>query len=651
MSMRFQHQWKSAIDFDFYIQELNSSSLIERFWLEPVLTSSLNKKTHVLLSANIGYGKSTTVSQIMCAGVYSPWHHLRQMTNAYHMCRFNYKASIQSDNFIRNLAGKIVNDVPELGNAILADEHALDYLEEYKCRQDPFLCLERVILAPMKHIQTKRKYLVIIDGLDECDTPIGNDLYDLLAQKLSDFPSFFKFLFTSRKISRVLYEFKTLQNVLEIDLEVFEERNILDAQRFIEITSNFSDEKKLQLVHLSNGNLLHIDSYLDYCRKIQHVRTNGATFVEWNAIFEVLCAAANPIDLDELFLISGLNDDKRISFSILLGNEFSHFLKHYDNKLSFQHKSFKEFLTNKSRKLLPFYINITKGHTLFTKHLLNKPTSKHLLNEKALLDIASHVALTYNKQFAKTFLKLFNRTNLEHYRLLIYMAREVNCYATANLVIQLIIQTGVSSSNMSNAAFIASSNGNFKTLISFHENKVNFKSKYHLNLEHILKGADLVHMCKFVFFCGYNVLHIAAQRGYVKIVDYLLNKYPDILYEQNSIHLNAFQLAAENGHTKLVKRFLEIDSSLADQHSLYYASQQGHDEIVSLLLNYVDDTCLPCNGDLYWLPTLSFRKQNNVTIPIETLYKKPNYFQYVDFSQLVQMQQNKNMQYFWTTGG
>ncbi|XP_052074097.1 uncharacterized protein LOC127711981 [Mytilus californianus] len=658
MSMRFQHHWMSAIDFDYHIQEFNSSSIIERVWLEPVVTSSLKKQMHVLLSANLGYGKSTIVSQIMCAGVYSPWHHLRQMVNAYHMCRFNYKASIQSDIFIRNLAGKIVKDVPELGNAILADEHALDYLEEYRCKQDPFLCLEIAIIAPMKHIQTERKYLIIIDALDECDTPIGNDLYDLLAKKISDFPPFFQFLFTSRKISKILYEFKTLQNVREIDLESFEERNILDAHRLIEITSNLTDEKKLQLVNLSNGNLLHINSYLDYCRRniscefskvpktlenIYHFNlerilgTNGTSFEEWNALFEVLCASANPIYLDDLFLIAGLDDNKRRTFSILLGNEFGHFLKHYDNKLSFQHKSFKEFLTNESRKLLSFYINITKGHTLFTKHLLHKPTSQKLLNEKALLDIASHVALTYNIQFAKTFLKLFNRTHLEHYSLLIYMAREINCYDTANLVIQLIIQSGLSSSNMSNAAFIASSNGNFKTLISFDENKVNFKSKYNLVLEHSMKGADLVYMCKFVFFCGYNVFHIAAQRGYVEIVDYLLNKYPDILYEQNSIHLNAFQLAAENGHTKLVKLFLDIDSSLADQHSLYYASQQGHDEIVSLLLNYVDETCLPCNGTLYWLPTLSFRKQNNVTIQIEALGKNSNYFQNLDLSQLGKM--------------
>ncbi|CAG2253635.1 unnamed protein product [Mytilus edulis] len=462
------------------------------------------------------------------------------MTNAYHMCRFNYKASVQSDIFIRNLAGKIVKDVPELGNPILADDHALDYLEEYRCRQDPFLCLEIAIIAPLKHIQTDKKYLIIIDALDECDTPMGNDLYDLLAKKL-------------------------------------------------------------------------------------------------NAIFEVLCAAANPIDLDELFLITDVCANKRRTFSMLLGNEFGHFLQHYDNKLSFQHKSLKEFLTNDSRKLLPFYINITRGHTLFTKHFLHEPTYQNVRNEKDLLDIASHVALTYNNQFSKTFLKLFNRTHLDHTRLLICMASEVNCYDTANLIIQLITQSGLSSSNMSNAAFIASSNGNFKTLISFHEKKVNLKSKYNIYLEHSMKGPELVHMCKFVFFCGYNVFHIAAQRGYVEIVEYLLNKYPDILYEQNSIHLNAFQLAAENGHTNIIELFLDIDLSLADQHSLYYASQQGHGEIVSLLLNYVNETCLPCNGTLYWLPALSFRKQNNITIPIEVLGKNSNNLENLNLSLLGQM--------------
>ncbi|CAC5364563.1 ANKRD50 [Mytilus coruscus] len=637
MSMRFQHHWMSTIDFDFYIRELNSSSIIERVWLEPLLISALKTQTHVLLSAHLGYGKTTIVSQILCAEVYSPWHHLRTMAVAYHMCRFNHKDSILSDIFIRNLAGNIVKDVPELGNAILADVYAIDYLD-FKCDKDTFSCLEIVIFAPLKHIQTDKKYLIITDALDECDTPMGNDLYDLLSKKLSDFPSFFQFLFTSRKIHRVLYEFKTLQNVMEIDLESYTERNILDAQRFIEITSNLTEEIKtniscdLSKVHKTLENIYHIN-----LKRI--LGTTSTTFDDWNALFEVLCAAANPIDLNELFLIAGLDDDKRRTFSILLGNELSHFLEHSNGKLSFQHKAFKEFLTKDSRKHMLFYTNETKGHKHFSNYYLHINTSQNQIDTKVLLDIAYHVALTYNKQIVNEFLQ-FYCARLKDCEILNIMARDVNCYDTANLVIHLINKSGLISSNMASAAFISSANGNHKTLRALLENNVYFKSKYNHVVEHTMKGAELVHMCKFVFFCGYSIFQIAAQRGYVEIVDYLLKKYPYMLYEQNSIRLNAFQLAAENGQTNIVKLFLDINSSLADPHSLYYASQQGHDEIVSLLLNYVNDTCLPCNGSMYWLLTLSIRKQIDVTLPVEALDTNSFYFRSLDIIQFDEMRRN-----------
>ncbi|CAG2253645.1 unnamed protein product [Mytilus edulis] len=307
--MRFKHSWMSDVDFDFYVQELYNASIIDRDWMVPELTSFLEMKKHVLLSAQLGYGKSSTVSQILCAEVYSHWNHIRTMTVAYHMCRFNHKDSIQSSNFIRNLAGKIVNDVPELGNAILADVYALDYLG-FKCEKDPFSCLEVVIIAPLKSIQTDSKYLVIIDALDECDTPMGNDL----------------------KINKVLYEFKILQNVIEIDLDSFTHKNYLDALRFIDTTSNLTVKDKDQLVNVSDGNLLLVYSYLDYCRGnvscefskvpntleyIYHanleriVGTNGTSFEEWTAIFEVLCAAVSPIKISELFEMTGLYDDKQ----------------------------------------------------------------------------------------------------------------------------------------------------------------------------------------------------------------------------------------------------------------------------------------------------------------------------------------------------
>ncbi|CAG2188951.1 unnamed protein product [Mytilus edulis] len=199
---------------------------------------------------------------------------------------------------------------------------------------------------------------------------------------------------------------------------------------------------------------------------------------------------------------------------------------------------------------------------------------------------------------------------------------------------------------MSVAAFTASANGNLKTLILFLGNNFNFKSKRDV-IQHTMKGANLVYRCKFVFFCGYNVFHIAAQRGYVEIVEYLLEYYPDIIYEQNKIQLNAFQLAAENGHTRIVKLFLGINSSLADHHSLYYASQQGHTEIVSLLLKYVNDTCLPCNGTIYWLPSLSLRKQKYITYPIEALNKNSVHFHTIDFLRIDQILSNAILSDDW----
>jgi predicted PilT family ATPase len=51
-----------------YIEILNNESFIERKWLQEVITDTLHTSgSGVLITADIGYGKSSFVSNLICA--------------------------------------------------------------------------------------------------------------------------------------------------------------------------------------------------------------------------------------------------------------------------------------------------------------------------------------------------------------------------------------------------------------------------------------------------------------------------------------------------------------------------------------------------------------------------------------------------------
>lgn len=198
-------------------------------------------------------------------------------------------------------------------------------------------------------------------------------------------------------------------------------------------------------------------------------------------------------------------------------------------------------------------------------------------------------------------------------------AKQVNCYETLKLFIELIIPNirypdeqrfaanhSLIKNVLSEAVFIAAQYGNEKSLLALldHESYIMFT---HLNTSLSL---DLVFnvryrtICNYELFCGYNMLHIAAQRGYIKIVKELLRRNVKLLYQHTTMQMNAFRLAAENGHVHVLREFLTFNSSLADSHSLYLTCENGHVRVVVFLLNYVKEKCLPCNVDISWRPSV-----------------------------------------------
>lgn len=105
-------------------------------------------------------------------------------------------------------------------------------------------------------------------------------------------------------------------------------------------------------------------------------------------------------------------------------------------------------------------------------------------------------------------------------------------------------------------------------------------------------------------FFGASLLHAAAHGWHIHVVRFLPDNNASIS-AVNSAHQTAIQLAAENGHVKVVKALYEA-GAVADQTALYHAAANNRLEVMKFLLKAgVKDTCLRSDGSFYWLETKS----------------------------------------------
>ncbi|CAG2247292.1 unnamed protein product [Mytilus edulis] len=263
--------------------------------------------------------------------------------------------------------------------------------------------------------------------------------------------------------------------------------------------------------------------------------------------------------------------------------------------ISFQHKSLVDFLTNSSRKHLNFYIDIKRGHQLFAKYLLQ---SLNLTESNSLLEVVHHVALS--KDVDLKFLLMNQAKDLNHGQhvigteLLFNVVTEYDSYDTVQLTMKLIRlnASNINEEKLSQSAFTALANDHKESFRACLEHGANIS---YIHDPIVLSATDdYAYVCKYVYFCQYSLLHLTAQKGYLKIAKALIEKQISLLYLNNSLGLNAFQLAAEHGHTSIMKLFLKYNSSLADFYSLYQSALQGEYIAVKLQLGYVNDVCKPC---------------------------------------------------------
>lgn len=613
----------SNFDLNLYMGEIYNETIIERKWIYMKIEENMILGNRgVNLIADPGYGKTSIVSQLICAEHSSPWFNFRNDILAYHICRFDRSTTQNTGMFIKSFAVAIIRTFPVVGNALYFDQMFQDYMYGIQCSVDPMGCFENMILRPLKRYANElppRRYIFIIDALDECETNERYDILDILSAYIDKFPFQFHFFLTSRNIEGIKFMFKCL-TAIHLNDYVDDIRN--DILSYISIRNiSMSRMQHSELVDLSDGNFLYVKYFLDYCSTEPMCRAsdvpsslgdmfelnlkrvfgkNVEKFEQIKPIFEVLTAISMPISEESLIEISGIDTERKNLFSIV-GKELRHFVRiTNNNSVSLSHKSLSDFLTNYSRRHSLFYIDKSKGFKRFANYLIKNLNTAKDVN---IVDLAHLVALSRSTEFEDIFLSYASHMQPVNSSFLHTAARKYNCYNTIQLLLQLVCLSNIDQENSYNltASFIAAEHGNDETLRALLDHGANIDFKIQCNV--ILKcvfGKNILRQYREKCMCEYSLLDIAIQNWNTGVVRLLLTRNPSFFLHRNGNGLTALQIASENGNIEIIKIILNINSTLADSFSLYVAALNSFQPAVEVMLEYgVKDDCMPCNGHLY----------------------------------------------------
>ena len=163
----------------------DSRKFIGRQWLVKELQSKLFNsgfaKSGVVVTADMGYGKSAFVSQILCANESETGYDIRDKVIAYHLCKFDVLSTKNPALFIRRLVGMIANQIPAFGSAVSMQPNTSIIFDKQLCEQDPNGCFNQGFLFPIRHVENHiaERKLITIDALDECSDSFEGQIESL----------------------------------------------------------------------------------------------------------------------------------------------------------------------------------------------------------------------------------------------------------------------------------------------------------------------------------------------------------------------------------------------------------------------------------------------------------------------------------------
>ena len=605
---------------------IKQEQLIERKWLTEEIQAQLLgldfKTKGILVTADMGYGKSAFISHLICSRKPESGWKIRQRILAYHICRFDVLSSKNPAIFIQRLIGMIGMYIPEFGSHVSMLPNTSIIFDIFRCEQDPNGCFDQGVLFPLQNLleSPTEKRIIIIDALDECSEEYkgSNKISELIRRRAYKLPSWVVFLMTSRNTT----EANLFKDIQLKHLSSSDPRNYDDIKAYIKDIKGLSilespdlfgtdsnTDRIDKLAKASDGNFLFlthalahwmslngtftkedIPYSLDRTYELNFERIFGADqtdFQNAKTVLEIVCASIHQLKESEMKKILAIRNSTFAS-----GTEYtetmaqlSMFLKVKEGVLTFTHISIRYWLLSDNN--LNFGISIKHGAAILSEYLMEVLKLENDTSNVAQL--ALHVSRAGNVELEETFRsitksksKILVDTHVLHH--IIDMDDSPNAI---NLISSEYRNIDQPNDQNLTASCLAALKGHLKSL----ERLIELGANINITIETTLKviyyryEEAFIDVLKSKYLSGYNLLHIASQFGHLSVVDYLISKQPSLIYSENMFGHLPVHTACEFGRKDSVQRFLLHGNITPDFTCLYLASKNQHEDVVKLLLD------------------------------------------------------------------
>ena len=397
-------------------QFLLNKPYVGRKWLTDMVDDWLNKQDGhraFVLIAGPGVGKSSFAANML---------HYNPDVVCGLFCEWDKPETVSIKHVIRTIAFRLATKIADYRKILLC---ALSDLEgpsalEKKTPEELFSFL---LTDPLNLLidGNRRKYIILIDGLDEAASVEGDRLMRLLSERLKMLPPFVQFVLTSRPdhgVETIFEEYDPL--VLRTD----DQMNAGDIRGYLALSlqqelAQIANKIEIidRIVHNSEGSFLYASLVVDAVKKhtLNLERPDGhpvglsafyyTNFIRtypdinnYRSIREILeLIVAAKVFPEPLLDVCGVNPYEYGSLlencgSLLSRSQFHVSAEYAITCISFCHKSMLDWLTDRN-KASAFYIDVTKGAKRLTQKVVE------ILREYGLNRLAEEPVREQNKLY------------------------------------------------------------------------------------------------------------------------------------------------------------------------------------------------------------------------------------------------------------